>query len=130
MPIRNEAEIEREFVTFAGDPNGGLIFPSDVFTVAHRARIIEVANDRRIPTVFPYWYYAVDGGLASYSPSQLIEFGQAAYFVDRILHGEKPADLPVQTPNKYELVINSKTAKALGIDISPTLLATADQVIE
>jgi putative ABC transport system substrate-binding protein len=130
MRIRDEAEIDLVIASFAGYPNGGLIFPSDIFTAAHRARIIAAANGHRIPTVFPYRYFAADGGLASYSPSQTDEFGQAAYFVDRILRGEKPAVLPVQTPNKYELVINLETAKALGLEVPPMLLATADEVIE
>lgn len=106
MPIRDAAEIEPMIAIFASNPNGGLIFPSDIFTTAHRAQIIAAANGHRVPTVFPYRYFAVDGGLASYSPSQTNEFGQVAYFVDRILRGEKPTNLPVQTPDKYELVIN------------------------
>ena len=130
LPIRNEADLENVVSNFAADPNGGLIFLSEIFTVAHRARIIAATNAYRIPAIFPYRYYAVDGGLAAYSPDQPSEFRQAAYFVDRILHGEKPGDLPVQTPNKYELVINLKTAKALGLTVPPSLLARADEVIE
>ena len=130
VPIRNEAEIERVIATFAGNPNGGLIFPSDIFTAAHRTQIIAAANGHRLPTLFPYRFFAVDGALASYSASQTSEFGQAAYFVDRILRGEKPANLPVQTPNKYELVINITTAKALGIEVPPAVLSIADEVIE
>lgn len=130
LPIRDETEIEPVIDAFARDPDGGLIFPADIFTTAHWAQIIAATNCHRIPAVFPYRYYAVEGGLASYSPDQPSEFGQAAYFIDRILRGEKAADLPVQTPNKYELVINLKTAKALGLDIPPTLLALADEVIE
>ena len=130
VPIRDEAEIERVIATFAHHPNGGFFSTSDIFTAAHRTRIIAAANDHRIPTVFPYRFYAVDGGLASYSPSQADEFAQAAYFIDHILRGEKPANLPVQTPNKYELVINITTAKALGIEVPPGLLSIADEVIE
>ena len=130
VPIRDEAEIERAIATFASDPNGGLFSPSDIFTAAHRKRVIAAANNHRIPTVFPYRYFAVDGGLASYSPSQPDEFVQAAYLVDHILRGEKPANLPVQTPNKYELVINITTAKALGIEVPAGLLSIADEVIE
>ena len=130
VPIREETEIERVIAAFADKPNGGLIFPSDIFTTSHRARIIAAANGHRIPTIFPYRYYAVDGGLVSYSPSQPDEFRQVAYFIDRILHGEKPANLPVQTPNKYELVINIETAKVLGIEVPPGMLAIADDLIE
>ncbi len=117
LPLRKEEEIEPVIATFANGPNSGLICPSDVFTTAHRAKIIAEANGHRIPIIFPYRYYAADGGLAAYSPNQPSEFGQAAYYVDRILHGEKPAHLPVQTPNKFELLINLTTAKALGIAI-------------
>ena len=130
LPIRNDAEIENMIATFANEPSGGLIFPSDIFTVAHRAQIIAATNSHRIPAVFPYRYYAVDGGLAAYSPDQPSEFRQAAYFVDRILHGEKPGDLPVQTPDKYELVINLKTANALGLAIPAGMLSVADELIE
>jgi len=130
VPIRNEVEIGRMITTFADNPNGGLIFPSDIFTAAHRAQIIAEANGHRLPTLFPYRFFAVDGALASYSASQTSEFSQAAYFVDRILRGEKPANLPVQTPNKYEMVINITTAKALGIEVPPAVLSIADEVIE
>jgi putative ABC transport system substrate-binding protein len=130
LPLRKEEEIERVIATLANDPSGGLICPSDVFTTAHRTKIIAEANDRRIPTMFPYRYYAADGGLAAYSPNQPSEFGQAAYYVDRILQGETPAHLPVQTPNKFELVINLTTAKALGIAIPASMLSLADELIE
>jgi putative tryptophan/tyrosine transport system substrate-binding protein len=110
LPIRNE--IENVASNFAADPNGGLIFLSDIFTATHRARIIAATNAHRIPAIFPYRYYALDGGLAAYSPDQPSEFRQAAYIVDHILHGDKPGDLPVQTPNKYELVINLKTCRS------------------
>jgi putative ABC transport system substrate-binding protein len=130
LPMRDEAEIERAIATFASAPKSGLVFPSDIFTAAHRARIIAVTNGLRIPAIFPYRYYAVDGGLAAYSPNQPMEFGQAAYFVDRILHGQKPGDLPVQTPNKFEFVINLTTAKALGLTIPASILSLADDLIE
>ena len=130
LPIRNEAEIENVISNFASNPNGGLIFLSDIFTTAHRARIIAATNAHRVPVIFPYRYYAVDGGLAAYSPDQPSEFRQAAYFVDRILRGEKPGDLPIQTPNKYELVINLKTAKALGLTIPAGMLSVADELID
>ena len=130
MPIRGAAEIEPTIAAFASNPNGGLIFPADIFTTAHRAQIIAALKGHRIPTVFPYRYFAVEGGLASYSPSQTSEFEQVAYFVDRILRGEKPMSLPVQTPDKYELVINITTAKALGIEVPAAVLSNADEVIE
>jgi len=130
LPIRNEAEIENVISAFANESNGGLIFPADIFTATHRARIIAATNSHRVPAIFPYRYFAVDGGLAAYSPDQSNEFRQAAYFVDRILRGEKPGTLPIQTPNKYELVINLKTAKALGLAIPAGMLSVADEVIE
>jgi putative tryptophan/tyrosine transport system substrate-binding protein len=130
LPIETEDEIENVISTFATDPQGGLVFPSDIFTAAHRARIIAATNRHRIPAVFPYRYYAVDGGLAAYSPNQPNEFGQAAYFVDSILRGQKPGDLPVQTPNKYELVINLRTANALGLTIPAAMLSVADELID
>jgi putative ABC transport system substrate-binding protein len=130
LPIHKEAEIENVISNFAGDPNGGLIFLADIFTTAHRARIIAATNAHRVPAIFPYRYYAVDGGLAAYSPDQPREFRQAAYFVDRILRGDKPGDLPIQTPNKFELVINLKTAKALGLTIPAGMLSVADELID
>jgi putative tryptophan/tyrosine transport system substrate-binding protein len=130
LPIRSEVEIENVITTFANEPNGGLIFPSDIFTAAHRVRIIAATNVHHVPTIFPYRYFAVDGGLAAYSPDQPNEFRQAAYFADRILRGDKPGNLPVQTPNKYELVINLKTAKALGLAIPAGMLSVADELIE
>jgi putative ABC transport system substrate-binding protein len=130
LPMRNEGEIEDVISAFANEPDGGLIFPSDIFTAAHRARIIAATNSHHIPAIFPFRYFAVDGGLAAYSPDQPNEFRQAAYFVDRILRGDKPGNLPVQTPNKYELVINLKTAKALGLAIPAGMLSVADELIE
>jgi len=130
LPITSEDKIENVISAFATETNGGLVFPSDISTAAHRARIIAATNSHRIPAVFPYRYYAVDGGLAAYSPNQPNEFGQAAYFVDSILHGQKPGDLPVQTPNKYELVINLKSANALGLTIPAALLSVADELID
>jgi putative tryptophan/tyrosine transport system substrate-binding protein len=130
LPIRNEVEIENVIQAFATESNGGLIFPADIFTAVHRVRIIAATNSHHVPSIFPYRYFAVDGGLAAYSPDQPNEFRQAAYFVDRILRGEKPGTLPIQTPNKYELVINLKTAKALGLAIPAGMLSVADEVIE
>jgi len=130
LPMRNEGEIDDVISAFANEPDGGLIFPSDIFTAAHRARIIAATNSHHIPAIFPFRYFAVDGGLAAYSPDQPNEFRQAAYFVDCIMRGDKPGNLPVQTPNKYELVINLKTAKALGLAIPAGMLSVADELIE
>ncbi len=123
-------ETERALSAFAGGPNSGLIVTvSDVATI-QRELIIALAARHRLPTVYPHRFFVEAGGLISYGPDLLGLFRQGAGYVDRILKGEKPADLPVQAPTKYELVINLKTAKALGLEISATLLARADEVIE
>ena len=122
-------DIERGLTTFALTANGGLIVTSGG-TGFHRDVIIPLAARLRLPAVYPYRYYAAEGGLASYGPSTIDQFWRAASYVDRILKGEKPGDLPVQAPTKYEFVINLKTAKALGLEIPPTVLARADEVIE
>jgi putative ABC transport system substrate-binding protein len=114
---------------FAHSGNGGVIVTA-AGTAAHRKLIINLVNRYKLPTVYPYRYYTVDGGLISYGPNTLDPVRRAAGYVDRILKGEKPADLPVQAPTKFELVINLKTAKALGLDVPPSLLARADEVIE
>jgi putative tryptophan/tyrosine transport system substrate-binding protein len=123
-------EIERALAAFADEPNGGLIVTADVTAVMLRNRIISLATRYRLPNVYSYRYYPESGGLASYGPDPFDSFRRAAGYVDRILKGEKPANLPVQASTKYELVINLKTAKALGLNITPTLLARADEVIE
>src|SRR5262245_59839907 len=115
---------------FAPESNGGLIVLPGSLTIMHRAQIIALAAQHRLPAVYPYRYYVAGGGLISYGPDAIDQYRRAAGYVDRILKGEKPADLPVQAPTKYELVLNMKTAKALGIEIPPTLLARADEVIE
>jgi putative ABC transport system substrate-binding protein len=122
-------DIERGLTTFARTANGGLIVTSGG-TGFHRDVIIPLAARLRLPAVYPYRYYAAEGGLASYGPNTIDQFRRAAGYVDRILKGEKPGDLPVQAPTKYELVVNLKTAKALGLDIPTTVLARADEVIE
>ena len=123
------SEMEREIAEFARSPNGGLIVTVGG-TAVNRDLIIALAAKHRLPAVYPYHYFASDGGLMSYGPDTIEQYRRAATYVDRILKGEKPADLPVQAPTKYELIINLKAAKALGLTVSPTLLARADQVIE
>jgi putative ABC transport system substrate-binding protein len=127
--VRDTDEIERNVAAFAHSGNGGVIVTA-AGTAAHRKLIINLVNRYKLPTVYPYRYYTVDGGLISYGPNTLDPVRRAAGYVDRILKGEKPADLPVQAPTKFELVINLKTAKALGLDVPPSLLARADEVIE
>ena len=124
------AELERIIDAFAREPNGGLIVLPDVSTVNYRDGVIGLAARHRLPAVFPERIFAVSGGLLSYGSDVSDIFERAAGYVDRILKGEKPADLPVQAPTKYELVINLRTAKAIGLTIAPNLLALADEVIE
>ena len=127
--VRDPDEIERNVTAFARSGNGGVIVTTGG-TAAHRKRIISLVARYKLPAVYPYRYYALDGGLMSYGPNTREPVRRAAGYVDRILKGEKPTDMPVQAPTKYELVINLKTAKALGLTIPPSLLATADEVIE
>ena len=115
---------------FAGSPNGGLIVTSGPLAVVHRELIIMLSAQHKLPTVYYERSFVTDGGLMSYGPNLVDQFRRAAGYVDRILKGEKPADLPVQAPTKYDLAINLKTAKALGLTVPPTLLARADEVIE
>ena len=128
--VRDAGEIERAITAFARLPNGGLVVTASTLAGVHRDLIIALAARYRLPAVYPLRYFVAAGGLISYGPDQIDQYRQAAGYVDRILKGEKPADLPVQTPTKYELVINLKTARALGLDVPPTLLARADEVIE
>jgi putative ABC transport system substrate-binding protein len=123
-------ETERALSAFAGDPNSGLIVTVADVAIIQRELIIALAARHRLPTVYPYRFFAEAGGLISYGPDLLGLYRQAAGYVDRILKGAKPADLPVQAPTKYELAINLKTAKALGLDVPEMLLARADKVIE
>jgi putative ABC transport system substrate-binding protein len=127
--VRDADEIEHGITAFARSPDVGLIVTAGGLA-ARRDVIIGLASRHKLPAVYPFRYYAVDGGLMSYGPETHDPIRRAAGYVDRILKGEKPADLPVQAPTKYELVINLKTAKALGLDVPPTLLARADEVIE
>jgi putative tryptophan/tyrosine transport system substrate-binding protein len=128
--VRDADEIERDITSFARHPNGGLILTASALAVVHRELIIALAARHRLPSVYYRRYFATSGGLVSYGYDLVAQFRGAAGYVHRILKGEKPADLPVQAPTKYELVINLKTAKALGLEIPPTLLARADEVIE
>lgn len=131
MPIENDAaEIEQSIEGFARAPNGGLFVPPDTTTVQHRDLIIALAARYRLPAVYAFRYFATAGGLMSYSIDILEQHRQAAAYVDRILRGANPADLPVQAPTKYQTVVNLKTAKMLGFDVPPTLLVRADEVIE
>jgi ABC-type uncharacterized transport system substrate-binding protein len=130
VDVRDASEIERAVTAFADRPNGGLIATASAPTVIHRELIIALATRHKLPTVYPRRHYVTSGGLISYGSDTVDQYRLAARYVDRILKGEKPADLPVQDPTKYELVINLKTAKALGLDVPPTLLARADEVIE
>jgi putative tryptophan/tyrosine transport system substrate-binding protein len=129
-PIETAADIERAIESFAHVPNGGLVLPPDSTTIGHRDLIIALAARHRLPAVYPYRVFVVAGGLMSYGIEQVDMFRQAADYVDRILRGAKPADLPVQTPTKYETTLNLKTAKALGVDVPPSLLVRADELIE
>jgi ABC-type uncharacterized transport system substrate-binding protein len=123
-------DIERTIAAFARSPNVGLVVIGSASTVAHRDLIAGLAAQHRLPAVYPVRIFVTAGGLMNYGPDLLDQFRRAASYVDRILKGEKPSDLPVQAPTKYELVINLKTAKALGLEVPPTLLARADEVIE
>jgi putative tryptophan/tyrosine transport system substrate-binding protein len=128
--VRDPGEIERAITAFAQGSNGGLIVTGSPAAIFHRSLIVALAARHRLPAVYNGRYYVTVGGLMSYGPDSVDQFRRAASYVDRILRGEKPADLPVQAPTKYDLVINLKTAKALGLEVPPMLLARADEVIE
>jgi putative ABC transport system substrate-binding protein len=128
--MHDVGEIERVVAAFARSPNGGLIVTASTLAVVHRDLIVTLAARHKLPAVYPSRFFVRSGGLISYGPDSIDPHRRAAGYVDRILKGEKPADLPVQAPTKYELVVNLKTAKALGIEIPPTVLARADEVIE
>jgi putative ABC transport system substrate-binding protein len=130
VDLRNTTEIEQTLMAFAREPNGGLIVPANARATFHREMLISLAARYRLPTVYQLRVFVDGGGLISYGPSSVDTYRRAAGYVDRILKGEKPADLPVQAPTKYELVINLKTAKAQGITILPNVFARADEVIE
>jgi putative tryptophan/tyrosine transport system substrate-binding protein len=130
LDVRDASEIERDVTAFARGPNRGLIVTSSGLAAVHRQLIIKLAARYRLPAIYSYRYFATSGGLISYGPDPIDQYRRAAGYVGRILNGEKAADLPVQAPTKYELAINLKTAKALGLTVPPTLLARADEVIE
>jgi putative ABC transport system substrate-binding protein len=129
-PVDNAADIERAIKTFAREPNGGLVLPPDTSTVVHRNLIIALAAQHRLPAVYAIRVFVAAGGLMYYGTDFVDLSRQGASYVDRILRGAKPADLPVQTPTKFETVVNRKTAKALGLAVPPGLLIAADEVIE
>jgi putative ABC transport system substrate-binding protein len=128
--VHDATQIERSVAAFVHAGNGGLIVTTSASVLAHRALIILLAARHKLPAIYYARFYVSSGGLASYGPDYVKQYRRAAEYVDRILKGEKPADLPVQAPTKYELAINLKTAKALGLEVPPSLLARADEVIE
>jgi putative ABC transport system substrate-binding protein len=130
VSLSDAGEIERAVVTFARTPNGGLITTGSAAAVRFRDLIISLAARHKLPAIYYDRFFVAAGGLVSYGPDLLDQFRRAAEYVDRILKGEKPAELPVQAPTKYELVLNLKTAKGLNLDVPPTMLARADEVIE
>jgi putative ABC transport system substrate-binding protein len=130
LPVQTPADIEQAIETFAREPGGGLITPPDVTILPHRDVILVLTARHRLPAVYPYRFFVSSGGLMSYGMDYTDVFLGAASYVDRILKGEKPADLPVMQSTKFELVINLKTAKALGLDVPASVLARADEVIE
>jgi putative ABC transport system substrate-binding protein len=129
-PVRDTAEVEKVLAKLGRDPGSGLIVPPDAFTVVHHQLFIRLAQQHRLPAIYAFRTYVARGALMSYGPDPYDLFRRSASYVDRILKGEKPADLPVQQPTKFELAINLKTAKALGLAIPDKVLALADEVIE
>ena len=128
--IDKAADVDPAIDAFAAQPNVGLVAAAEPGAVVNRVSIINAAGRHRLPAVYPFRYFVTDGGLAAYGVSLVDQYRRAASYVDRILRGANPADLPVQAPDKFELIINLKTAKAQGIDIAPVLLGRADEVIE
>ena len=130
MSLRDPGEIERGVTAFAASPNGGLIITAAPLGTLYRELIIALAARHKLPAIYSSRFFAADGGLVYYGPALTDQYRRAAGYIDRILKGEKPANLAVQAPTKYEMAINLKTAKALGIEVPSTLLARADEVIE
>jgi len=129
-PVHSDVEIEMAIIALGREPGGGLVVMPDVFQDVHRASIISAAARNNVPAVYYFSYFARDGGLLSYGPDQVDIWRRAASYVDRILHGAKPAELPVQLPTKFEMGVNLKTAKALGLAVPPSILLRVDEVIE
>jgi putative ABC transport system substrate-binding protein len=129
-PVHSDVEIETAIIGLGREPGGGLVVIPDIFMTSHRAPIISAAARNNVPAVYALSYFAKDGGLLSYGPDPLDNFRRAATYVDRILRGEKPGDLPVQLPTKFEMVVNRKTATTLGLAIPPSIMLRADEVIE
>jgi putative ABC transport system substrate-binding protein len=129
-PVHNDVEIETAIIGLGGEPGGGLVVMPDTFMNVHRVPIISAAARNNVPAVYSLSFFAKDGGLLSYGPDGVDTFRRAATYVDRILRGEKPGDLPVQFPTKFEMVVNLKTAKALGLTVPQSILLRADEVIE
>jgi putative ABC transport system substrate-binding protein len=129
-PVHSDAEIETAIVSLGREPGGGLVALTDPFTIAHRASIISAAARNNVPAVYAVSDFVKDGGLLSYGVDPVDLFRRAATYVDRILRGAKPGDLPVQFPTKYEMVVNLKTARALGLTVQQSILLRADEVIE
>ena len=130
MGVRNPDEIDSGLAEFARIPRGGMIVTSGAVAAGYRGRIITAAARHQLPAIYPNRFYADDGGLISYGADFTDQFRLAAGYVDRILRGEKPSDMPVQAPTKYQLIVNLRTAKTSGIDVPAVLLARADEVIE
>ena len=130
VDVRDAGEIERAVAAFARGSHGGLIVTGSALGIVHRELIVTVAARHKLPAVFPSRVYVTSGGLISYGPDLIDQFRRAAGYVDRILKGERPTDLPVQASTKFELAVNLKTAKALGLNVPPAVLARADEVIE
>ena len=129
-PVRQPSEIEAVISSLADQPAAGLIVQADTFLASNRKLIIDAAAKYQLPVIYPFDFFTAAGGLISYGPNVLEQFRQSASYISRILKGERPGDLPVQQPTKFELVLNLKTAKALGLTVPQSLLATADEVIE
>jgi putative ABC transport system substrate-binding protein len=130
FPVHDAASIEHAVATFAREPNGGVVLPTDVTTTTYRDLIVALAARHRLPVVYSFRSVVASGGLISYGPDTSDLFARAASYVDRILKGEKPSDLPVQAPTKFTLAVNLKTAKAMGLNVPTSILLRADEVIE
>jgi putative ABC transport system substrate-binding protein len=129
-PVHSDAEIETAIINLGREPGSGLVVMGDVFTEVHRVPVIIAAARNNVPAIYAFSYFVRDGGLLSYGVDRVDNYRRAATYVDRILRGEKPGDLPVQFPTKFEMIVNRRTAKALGLAIPPSILLRADEVIE